>query len=85
MMKWKLSAPETAGVVAVGAGLSLVGTMLVSGQEVTTGQKVGRVVAGTALYTGGVVIGANRPKRGFLGMSKKRKKLGGKKRKQLTG
>lgn len=86
-MKWKMSATETAGAALVGAGLTWVGSMTLGGySELTTGQKLGRIAAGTALYTGGVVIGANRPKRGYLGLSsKKRKKLGGKKRKQLKG
>ena len=76
-MKWNLSPVETAGVVGIGLGLSWLGTAFTSGDQTTPSQRTGRVIGGTALYTAGVVIGTNRPKRGFIG--KKRKK--GKKKK----
>jgi hypothetical protein len=81
-MQWNLSPVETAGVVGVGLGLGWLGCGLTSNANTTSSQRAACIVGGAALYTGGVVIGTNRPKKGYLSMAKKRKKKGkGRKRK----
>ena len=80
--KWNLSAPETAGVVGVGVGLGFLANMFSNTQQTTEGRNRAMLAGGTALYTAGVVIGTNRPKSGYFGPAKRRKKRKkGKKRK----
>ena len=67
MFQYKLSATETAGVVAAGVVLGII-----SNQITTSLRRSGRepvypmVVSGAVLYTLGVVVGTNRPEGGFL-------------------
>jgi hypothetical protein len=61
---WKLSAMETAGVVAVG----LASTWAVdkaAGAVAPNMRPVALLAGGAAVYTAGVVIGANRPPGGW--------------------
>ncbi len=63
-MAWNLSPKETAGVIAVGFGLTWATTKLV--QALGTGGTVAALGGGTLLYTLGVVIGTNRPSGGWI-------------------
>lgn len=64
-MRWRLSAKETAGVFAVGLAMSYVAVRW----RWFAVRPMPPTLAGAVLYTLGVVIGANRPPRGWLGGS----------------
>ena len=66
-MKWKLTAGETAGVVAIGLGLGWLSSKVSNNFESQQGHQRAMIAGGAAVYTAGVVIGANRPKKGYLG------------------
>ena len=62
-MNWKLSGKETVGVFAVGLALAW------AARKVTPmgpAHMTAMLASGAALYTAGVVIGANRPAKGFI-------------------
>ena len=62
-MNWKLSGLETAGVVAVGVALAWAARSVTpQGRTHMTAM----LASGAALYTVGVVVGANRPAAGFI-------------------
>lgn len=63
---WKLSAGETAGVVAVGLGLGYLSNMVANSQTSDTAHQRAMLLGGAALYTLGVVIGAARPAGGWI-------------------
>ena len=65
-MEWKLSAGETAGVVGVGVVLALGANAIANAAKTPDSHKLAMLAGGAALYTAGVVIGANRPPAGFL-------------------
>lgn len=76
MMQWKLNAAETAGVVGVGVGLGLLAKWATEQPRESNARAIATVAGGAAIYTAGVVIGANRPKSGWeipkIGSSKRR-------------
>lgn len=63
---WKLSAGETAGVVAVGLGLGYLANKVSNAQTSESAHQTAILLGGAALYTLGVVIGAARPSDGWL-------------------
>ena len=64
-MEWNLSPIETAGVVAVGLGLGFLTNQAVNQTDTPNTHLAAALAGGTALYTIGVVIGTNRPKKGW--------------------
>ena len=65
-MDWKLSAGETAGVVGVGLLLAYGAKQLANATKTPEAHQAAMLAGGAVLYTAGVVIGANRPAKGFL-------------------
>ncbi len=65
MLKWNLSGVETAGVVGVGLGLAFVANKISNAQQTPKAHQAAMLLGGAALYTAGVVIGANRPAQGW--------------------
>ena len=65
-MEYKLSAKETAGVIAVGLLLSEVSKRISNSQKNPKAHQTAMLVGGAALYFGGVYIGTNRPPAGYL-------------------
>jgi hypothetical protein len=63
-MSWKLGPKETAGVAVVGLALAVVANKVANTQ--TTHHQTAMLAGGVALYTLGVVIGANRPADGWI-------------------
>lgn len=64
-MQWKLNPLETAGVVGVGLGLAFVANQISNAQKTSRAHQAAMLFGGAALYTAGVVIGANRPAQGW--------------------
>ena len=62
----KLSAKETAGVIAVGIAASEVARRIANAMKSDKSHQIAMVAGGTVLYYAGVVIGANRPPQGFI-------------------
>jgi len=65
-MNWKLSPVETVGVVGVGVGLAWLANKVSNSQKTPAAHTTAMLVGGTVIYTAGVVIGANRPPKGFI-------------------
>lgn len=65
-MKYKLSAKETVGVLAVGLAASEVARRVANAQKSQKSHQIAMVAGGTALYFAGVYIGTNRPTAGWL-------------------
>jgi hypothetical protein len=68
-MKYKLSAKETAGVVAVGLATGEIARRVANSMKTDKSHQIAMLVGGATLYYAGVVIGSNRPETGFLGSS----------------
>lgn len=66
-MKYKLSAKETAGVIAVGLATGEVARRIANSMKSDKSHQIAMVVGGATLYYAGVVIGTNRPESGFIG------------------
>jgi hypothetical protein len=64
-MKWNLSPVETAGVIAVGAGLGLATNYVANQFRDPRAHQLAMLATGVGLYTAGVVIGTNRPAGGW--------------------
>jgi len=79
-MKYKLSAKETVGVLAVGLAASEVARRVADSEKSQKYRNISILASGTALYFAGVYIGTNRPKSGWLtsgGSSNKSGSCGG--------
>jgi len=65
-MQWKLGPKETAGVFAVGLAMAFAADKVTDKVQSPKKHAMALLGATAAIYTVGVVIGANRPPAGYL-------------------
>ena len=65
-MKYKLSAKETLGVIAVGLATSEIARRVSNSQKTPKAHQAAMLASGAVLYCAGVYIGTNRPPTGFI-------------------